>query len=395
MQPRAGSSTPLESAAWFSPIIHSYKRLATGSVEFDAAIEAQLHDCLAASAMKLSGAADIWRAKKSTAERDGVCSRLRTLKSLGLCDVGGDAAKRIEESANCGAFIEAVQNECGAAIKRCSQALLLQLMQLFCSFWAVEGSASGASQVSVSSIGDDCIITVSCANGDVTACISNDQLLKLRSMYVHGAPSLQPTTPDPHPDPHTTNCRFIEHVFACVSRYNSVFYPDGGRLQASQPHALFQFCFHWFGATIEAFASPFNRNMLYPVYYSAFPDVDSVFGSSGSFFDAQLPPGVALCCPPSDSAFLNAAARFITALLQRDMGRNTSFVVVVPDWPRHVAASSQCHSLLQASAVKFTSGGRTFSCLRRQGGVCKIAVLPVDKGAPVQRTFQSKFGVQL
>jgi phosphorylated CTD-interacting factor 1 len=71
-----------------------------------------------------------------------------------------------------------------------------------------------------------------------------------------------------------------------------VFYPDGGRLQASQPHALFQFCTHWFGAKIEAFASPFNRNTSYPLYYSAFPDVDAPFGSCGSFFDAPLPQGV-------------------------------------------------------------------------------------------------------
>jgi hypothetical protein len=178
-------------------------------------------------------------------------------------------------------------------------------------------------------------------------------------------------------------------------RYNTVFYPDGGRLQASQPHALFEFCSHWFSANIEAFASPFNRNMTYPIYYSAFPDVDLAFGSSGSFFDSQLPPGVALCCPPSDAAFLDCSARFITAMSQRDDGRHTSFVVVVPDWPHHVAASSKCHALLQSNALKFSSGGRTFSCLRRQGGVSKIAVLPVDKGSPAQRSFQSKFGVQL
>ena len=179
------------------------------------------------------------------------------------------------------------------------------------------------------------------------------------------------------------------------SRYNSVFYPDGGRLQASQPRALFDFCSRWFSATIEAFASPFNRNMTYPIYYSAFPDVDAAFGSSGSFFDAQLPQGVALCCPPSDTTFLDATARFITSLFHRDGAHHTSYVVMVPDWPLHVAAASHYHSLLKENAVKFTSGGRTFSCLRRQGGVHKVAVLPVDKGPPAQRSFQSKFGVQL
>lgn len=388
MQPRGA---PLEAAAWFSPFIHSYTRLPSGTVEFNAAIEAQLRDCLAATLLKLSGTTEIWRAKKSSAERDGVCARLQALSCVGLCDVGGDAAKRIGEAANCGVFIEAVQSECVAAFKRCCEDLLQRLLLLFCSFWVDESNAAIASLVAVSSAGDDCVISVSCSYGDVEARISSDQLHKLRGMYTKGPLLPQSTALDPQ----TANSQFFEHVFACVIRYNSVFFPDGGRLQASQPHALFQFCSHWFGATIEAFASPFNRNMLYPIYYSAFPDVDSAFGSSGSFFDAELPRGVALCCPPSDSAFLDSTARFISALSQRESCSSTSFVVVVPDWPRHVAASSQCHVLLQANAVKFACGGRTFSCLRRQGGVCKVAVLPVDKGATVQRTFQSKFGVQL
>ena len=128
----------------------------------------------------------------------------------------------------------------------------------------------------------------------------------------------------------------------------------------------------------------------------------------GSFFDvARLPrDGVALCCPPSDSAFLDATARFVVQLVQQQqeqqqqqqpdsIGGAASFIVVVPDWPRHVTASSHCHTLLETNAFKFTHGARTSSCLRRQGGVAKVAVLPVDKGAPQQRTFQSKFGVQM
>jgi hypothetical protein len=391
MLPRGGYSPPLDAAAWFAPFIHSYKRSEAGVVEFDAPIEAQLRNCLASSLLKLSGTTEIWRAKKGTAERDSVCKQLQTLKTLGLCDTTGEAAKRIQESANCGGFIEAVQSECVAEFQRRIEPLVLQLLQLFCSLWVGESKAATASRVALSAANDTWVISVTFEDGEVVASISSDQLHKLRCMYVHDPLHPQHATPDPQP----VDCRFIEHVFACVSRYNSVFYPDGGRLQASQPHALFQFCSHWFAANIEAFASPFNRNMSYPIYYSAFPDVDSAFGSHGSFFDAQMPQGVALCCPPSDSAFLDATARFITALSQRHGGCNTSFVVVVPDWPRHVAASSQCHALLQANAIKFTSGSRTFSCLRRQGGVSKVAVLPVDKGAPVQRTFQSKFGVQM
>jgi hypothetical protein len=388
MQPRGAT---IEASAWFSPVIHSYKRVPSGAVEFNAAISAQLRTCLAESLLKLSGTTEVWRAKKGSAEKNDVCTRLQALKSAGLCDVGVDAAKRIGEAENCGMLIEAVQSECVASFTRCCDDLLQQLLLLFCSFWVVKSSDSIASRVFVSLAGDDCVITVTCSKHDVVAVISSDQLHKLRGMYTHG-----PLPPQPNAlDPQSANCRFLEHVFACVTRYNSVFFPDGGRLQASQPNALFQYCSHWFGATIEAFASPFNRNMLYPIYYSAFPDVDSVFGSSGSFFDAELPQGVALCCPPSDSAFLDSTARFIMALARKESCRNTSFVVVVPDWPRHVAASSQCHLLLQANAVKFASGSRTFCCLRRQGGVCKVAILPADKGAPVRRTFQSKFGVQL
>jgi hypothetical protein len=360
------------------------------AVEFDAAVQSRLRDCLSQTLLKLSGVTDVWRAKKGASERDGTCRKLQALHMLGLCDVGGEVAQRISEAANCGSFIEAAQIECVKAFERCSEALLQRLIQLFCSFWAVENCAENASQVAVSISENDCAIRVTCADTDVVACVSIDQLRKLQSMHVYSAAHPHSTR-----DPPSVFCRFIEDVFACVTRYNSVFYPDGGRLQASQPHALFQFCSRWFGATIEAFASPFNRNTSYPIYYSAFPDVDCPFGSCGSFFDARLPPGVALCCPPSDSTFLDCTARFITAMSQRDDCSRTSFVVVVPDWPRHTAASSQCHALLQASAFKFSSGGRTFSCLRRQGGVCKVAVLPVDQGAVEQRAFQSKFGVQM
>ena len=37
------------------------------------------------------------------------------------------------------------------------------------------------------------------------------------------------------------------------------------------------------GYTVECFASPFNCHL--PIYFSAFPDIDMLFGSSGSFFD--------------------------------------------------------------------------------------------------------------
>ncbi len=214
MHPRA-STPPLDRSTWFSPVIHSYKRLATGAVEFDAPIDAQLRSCLAASLLKISGISDIWRAKKGLAERDAVCKQLQTLGALGLCDITGATAKRIRESPHCGSFIEAVQSDCVAEFKRCSGPLIQELLLLFCSLWKIdEDSPATASQVSLSAIDNDWKISVTSAKTEVVACISSDQLCKLRSMYIHDQPQ-----PQSIPDSQPVIRRFIEHVFACVCRF--------------------------------------------------------------------------------------------------------------------------------------------------------------------------------
>ena len=213
MHPRSNGSPLLEQSAWFAPIIHSYKRSAAGGIAFDSHIDAQLRTCLASSLLKLSGIAEIWRAKKSPAERDSVCRQLQALRSLGLCDVTGHAAKRIGDAVHCGGFIEATQSECIAEFKRCSAPLVQQLMQLFCSFWVEVESPSIASQVTLSVEGEDWSIGVTFAGTEVAASISTDQLHKLQRMYVPGHHA-EPAAADPHDALH----RFMEHVFACVSR---------------------------------------------------------------------------------------------------------------------------------------------------------------------------------
>ena len=204
-------------------------------LEFEAPIDAQLRSCLESILLKLSGVvlcvvyyfsvqctrdknytgtSEIWRAKKGPTESASVCKQLHALRTLGLCDITGDAVKRIEEASSCGAFIEALQSECVSEFKRCSGPLVVRLLQQFCSVWVVENSFPAASRVGLSSDGDDWRICVSLEQTEVVATISNDQLHKLRSMYIHGQ-----LHPPPVPfDPQSTIHRFIEHVFACVCR---------------------------------------------------------------------------------------------------------------------------------------------------------------------------------
>lgn len=149
MHPRTDSCPPLEKTAWYAPVIHFYKRLSAALVEFEAPIDAQLRSCLESILLKLSGVvlcvvyyfsvqctrdknytgtSEIWRAKKGPTESASVCKQLHALRTLGLCDITGDAVKRIEEASSCGAFIEALQSECVSEFKRCSGALVVRLL---------------------------------------------------------------------------------------------------------------------------------------------------------------------------------------------------------------------------------------------------------------------------
>jgi|TARA_B100000524_G_scaffold341625_1_gene235884 phosphorylated CTD-interacting factor 1 len=86
------------------------------------------------------------------------------------------------------------------------------------------------------------------------------------------------------------------------------------------------------GVSCECFASPLNATL--PDYFSAFPDVDSFFGSRGSFFGANPIEGSFEVNPPYVPEVLLAAVHHAKRLLAtaEAAARALSFVFVVPTW---------------------------------------------------------------
>ena len=67
-----------------------------------------------------------------------------------------------------------------------------------------------------------------------------------------------------------------------IYRYETLNLVARGSMQISASNRIFKRRENE-GFTVECFASPFNCHL--PIYFSAFPDTDVVFGSMGSFFD--------------------------------------------------------------------------------------------------------------
>mmetsp|Transcript_24515 Transcript_24515/g.60067 ORF Transcript_24515/g.60067 Transcript_24515/m.60067 type:complete len:437 (+) Transcript_24515:48-1358(+) len=77
---------------------------------------------------------------------------------------------------------------------------------------------------------------------------------------------------------------FLRYLYCCLGRYEMI---KGAGYQCAMPPVAFD-ALHspkklGLGTTIECFASPFNCR--YKQYCSAFPDLETKFGSLGSFFD--------------------------------------------------------------------------------------------------------------
>jgi len=73
---------------------------------------------------------------------------------------------------------------------------------------------------------------------------------------------------------------FASSLFSALARYDML---EGAGLQSSLNGNVFDTLLTHFECQMECFASPFNCR--YEHYCSAFPDVDGIFGSVGSFFD--------------------------------------------------------------------------------------------------------------
>ena len=103
---------------------------------------------------------------------------------------------------------------------------------------------------------------------------------------------------------------------------------EGVGFHAAAPEGVFR-VLSKAGVNVEVFASPLN--CFLGRFCSAFYDVDSFFGSNGSFFDFQPASGCFECNPPFTIEVMDATALYLNLLL-RSSSQPLSFAVIVPNW---------------------------------------------------------------
>jgi hypothetical protein len=92
----------------------------------------------------------------------------------------------------------------------------------------------------------------------------------------------------------------------------------------SVPKEVISFC----GITTELFGSPLNT--CTPQYCSPFADVESAFGSLGSFYTFIMGTGIYLMNPPYDEDIMEVACKKVISVLEDD--DEVTIVAVLPVW---------------------------------------------------------------
>ena len=121
---------------------------------------------------------------------------------------------------------------------------------------------------------------------------------------------------------HREKLTFEQVLFCCLARYSALqggHHRTGG-FQASIHEKCFDVLRDDFGCDFECFASPFNCNM--DRYCSKFEDVDSYFGSLGSFFDFKPEAGCYEANPPFSETLVLRMTEHMEELL--DVADKTS-----------------------------------------------------------------------
>ena len=154
------------------------------------------------------------------------------------------------------------------------------------------------------------------------------------------------------------NLLFDEALFCLLCRYDMI---QGAGLQAGVPGAIMDVLLGRFDCRMECFASPFNCR--YDCFASAFEDVDTPFGSRGSFFELPLMSDDsdiddnnqstiseenAICFeanPPfCDGLILQLDQKITDVLLVQERKTPIMFAVFVPAW-----RDSDCYKALLAN----------------------------------------------
>lgn len=121
---------------------------------------------------------------------------------------------------------------------------------------------------------------------------------------------------------------FETSLFCMLMRYRAL---DGGEFQAACPDEVFEFMRCEFSVSMECFASPLNASTHTSGYCSAFPDVDTPFGSVGSFFSWVPDEGSFEANPPFELVTMHLMAQRFDELLHTS-SQPLSFTIVVPKW---------------------------------------------------------------
>ncbi len=129
---------------------------------------------------------------------------------------------------------------------------------------------------------------------------------------------------------------FQKSLYSCLARYEGL---KGAGYQCALPGLAFDAAASCgLGNTIECFASPLNCR--YERFCSAFPDIETRFGSLGSFFDDNAfdpMEGSFEANPPFVPEIMVAMGEKLERLLSDSNRGPLSFLVIVPAWGAGVA----------------------------------------------------------
>lgn len=142
---------------------------------------------------------------------------------------------------------------------------------------------------------------------------------------------------------------FHDRMFALLLRYKTI---HGHGFQAACSPDVFRVLHEMLQVTMECFASPMNT--YFARHCSAFGDVDSAFGSVGSFAAFKPARGAYEVNPPFVAAVLDEAATWCEALLERaELAKQPlTFVYVMPGWKETRAfATLTASAFLRASVL--------------------------------------------
>lgn len=147
----------------------------------------------------------------------------------------------------------------------------------------------------------------------------------------------------------------LDDVYRLCLRYEALSGPETG-LQVAVAPRVFKYL-RTLGVSCECFASPFNATLNN--YYSAFADTDKVFGSKGSFFDANLPSGFYEVNPPFAEAFMTRVVERLHHHLRMDIPM--SYICFVPGWDDSNSIRSLLDSKYAVRVMKFSSKQALFT----------------------------------